>query len=257
MSLYPHLLRERLIGGLPITPSLITYYDGIDNFATIDNSNAVGNPYDFERTNAFSLAIAFSCSIDTFPSSSQDLISKSSSTAGYFMNLSNGLGVNFIFLEGGVFKVMSTASGFGISANSESIVIATYDGSSNLNTGTVVHIYTGAGLLSQRCTVAGGTLSNSGGSTLAGTIRNTTNAWFARNPVVTTRYFIGTHRHPSIWNIALSNTQCDDLVNRMISNTVTGHANYANCVGYWRDVIGNVKILNNKNETYNATLNNF
>jgi hypothetical protein len=242
---------------LPTGPTRLLAFDGVDDYISVNNSQNVSNPYDLERTNSFSLAAKITPGKTTFIGSSMDIINKVSGTSGYFLGLASGLAPLFGFTEGGVTKYMGASSGFGITQDVEGYIVATYDGSSNLNTGIVIHIYNSSGTISQRCTQAGGTLSNVGGTTLSGTIKNTTAIWFGRNTAITTRYFLGKQSHYSIWNVAFTNTQADELVTKMMQDKVSTHTIYsASCLGYWREFVGTLAI-NSINSTYNGTLNNF
>jgi len=255
--LFGQSLRKNRSKALPVrfkyfNPSL----DGLDDFISIDNSQNVGNPYSFDRTNPFTLAQIITPKITSLINFS--MFDKRTSNAGYFfgINASSQMFASFNTPSGQRGALLSSGLGFG--NNIKTIWIISFSGNSDASGFTIRQYNGGTGALTQAATIANGDASILGGVTgvMTGTLTNTTPLNIGKNFVggATTKAII---ERPSIWNIELNSTQAQDLANRMIADTVKDMTIYpSNCVGYWRNATDQT-YLNEVNTTYNGTLNGF
>lgn len=246
------LQRKNTSRSLPVKPSRLIGFDGVNDYITIDSSNVVSNPFDFERNQPFTLAGI------VYPNSFKNIrfFDKRTSNTGYVFGTTTD---NLIFLgfntTSGLQGIRST-SGFDFTIDSYTIFIATFSGNQD-STGIKIYQYKPNLTLSATFSVANGNHALLGASALSSTIKNTTlirvGANFSAGSSLFTKAKLA---HLSIWDSELNNSDVANLASRMREDTVSQHALFgSNCVGYWREFVS--KAINAVNTTYNGTLNNF
>lgn len=245
MSFVKVLAKRNLYKGLP--KSIYEHnFDGVDDLVSIDNSNTVGNPYDFERTDPFTIAFKFSTNnynTNNFP----HLFSKreNGNGVGYYSAIESGFLVFGIVGAGGATNMRLDLNIIPLST--DRIIVLSYTGSSSVN-----------GLLITLCDEKGipitvvNTAINS--STITGTIKNISKLHIGCRGDV--NFFHGGRLgNFSIFNTALTGVQINELAPLIVANSVDKHSLYTNCVGYWKQYAN--KLINIKNSSYDGTYGGF
>jgi hypothetical protein len=255
--LFGESLKKNRSAGLPRSFKLFSYtLDGVDDFISINNSNVLGNPYDFDRTNAFTLAQIVTPRVASL--SNFAMWDKRSTSAGYFwgVNSSSQMFASFNTPSGQRGALINSGIGFG--KDVKTIWIISFSGNSDA-TGFTLRQYNGnTGNLIQTASISGGGASILGGVTgvMTGDLRNTSYINIGKN-FVGGGFTKADIQHPSIWNVEFNGTQAQELASKIINDTVKSHSVYSsNCVGYWKNAVEQT-LLNEINNTYNGILSGF
>jgi hypothetical protein len=226
---------------LPAGPTLICGLDGIDDFITVDNS-ATGSPYDLEYTDPWTMAIAFN--VRSINGASANFFQKVTGGKGFLLDLrpstSTTYEVRLNILYDASHIIQRNLSGwiYGV----DFIMIISIPGGGPID---VMRAYDKTG------NIIGTFGQSSGGVAGTTTIKNGGALAFVGSG------FKGIFSHPSLWNVAMNNTQKDELAVAMAQDKVKAHSLYAaNCTGYWKEFLPG-KVVNVKNNTYNGTYSGF
>jgi hypothetical protein len=242
--LYGMSLRKNRSKALPVN-SRICGLDGINDQISIDNSGTPGSPFDWETTSTFTWAIQFTF----FSVKTQNyFFTKQSAASGYYSYYDSGTKMFYLMYRytSGTVQNFGMALLFTPTLGTPYILVFINKGLNVINNNIGIAIYnatTGAFITNA--------VTHAGGTPFAGSIKNTQIVSFGNN-------ITGIVTKITSWNAAMSDPQVTDLVTRMVNNTIEGHSLYSsNCVGYWREYLPKIKLINAKDQTYNGTPVNF
>jgi hypothetical protein len=244
--------------GLPVAPSLQLGFDGVDDYVSIEGSNVPGNPYDFEYTDSFIVALKIKTPKRFISGKNLFLYSKMASSLvtanvkGYTSYIDGStLGINMgMFSNGSTSRVQVVSVG-SISPDAEYIFIFEHNPTPQFSyyagaTGTLIFTNTSIGNGSYD-SLSGGTIKNTGKLTFG-----------VRDIVNNIGFYDGLLSHISIFSGTMNATVRNDLALKIAQNKVKEHSLYnSNCLGYWRQIMGKKLWINEKNPLYHGTLNNF
>jgi hypothetical protein len=229
-------------------------FDGVDDYFSSDNSGNVGSAYDIERTDVFSMGVAFNMTKSSTPQTDNIFFSKRQGNTGigYFFEI-DSLQLRAGFIYSGNFGSISSNVNM-VTLGSIFYIVLTYDGTSSVN-GLTIYFYNVNATLLGVFSVANGNAIVLGTASIPSTIKNTGSLLFGSNTI---SFFQGAQWHHSIFNVTLTSTEAQELATRMVNNSVGSHSRYdSNCTGYWRDYLPKVKLINHKNQFYNSSPINF
>jgi len=240
-----NLKKKKQITGLPYG-KYNHYFNGTSEYVSIDNSDVSGNPYDFDVTNNFTIAMSLTpqnADNSSYPFYMQKGgVSGSPMWALYYESSRSVL--NFYCTDGTREQFIGNV--IGVTGGTNYIVICTFlnDGTGHLVLKIKTYDTNGTILANQ-------TVSPINNLT---TIKSTTKVFFAaKNGGVFHKGYFG---QPCIFNTNLTGAQCDELALNIVNKNVNSHSLYAsNCVGYWKQFAG--KLINMVNRTYDGTYNGF